>query len=277
MHGLLVDDSSSDDDSSSSEEEKPAPSKKRKASPSDTARVDPATIKKPKVTEQQQQQQQSSALASPATKKDKKLRARFAQEQEQENKNIEEEKVAEEPPHVPSNIHPSRLAQMNGDQAKEQKQKTVNAAAATNGKGKRAANTPFRRVREEDVQLDTRFGDNSFAAKVRSSHDLMRLYVDSQDLLALQPGSQLDYGAKASADLLVTRGDGFRKVSAQAYSFRVFVSLLNHLSDYRRKTRRSAAATKGKRNYRLCSTESTLRRLYRGEITMISNSIKFDD
>lgn len=172
---LLVsvdDNSSSDDDddsSSSEEEEKAAPSKKRKASPSDTARVDPATIKKPKVVEQ------PSAIASPATKKDKKLRARFAQEQEQENKKMEEEKVAEEPPHVPSNIHPSRLAQMNGDQAKEQKQKTVNAAAAANGKGKRATNTPFRRVREEDIQLDTRFGDNSFAAKVPFSHLLLNV------------------------------------------------------------------------------------------------------
>lgn len=52
-------------------------------------------------------------------------------------------------------------------------------------------NVPFRRVRAEDVVVDQRLQDNSYDAR---------------------GGNLNDYGAKASRDLIVTRGDKFRKV-----------------------------------------------------------------
>ena len=56
---------------------------------------------------------------------------------------------------------------------------------------KKLANVPFRRVKVEEHVLDERFKDNSFVGKL-GSH-------------------QKDFGWKASQDLIVTRGDGFRK------------------------------------------------------------------
>ncbi|KAM0750246.1 hypothetical protein T439DRAFT_289488, partial [Meredithblackwellia eburnea MCA 4105] len=53
------------------------------------------------------------------------------------------------------------------------------------------ANAPFQRIKAEDVTYaDPRLMDNSFAAR---------------------PAGSSDYGAKASADLIVTRGKGFTK------------------------------------------------------------------
>ncbi|KAH8117035.1 SRP40, C-terminal domain-containing protein, partial [Phellopilus nigrolimitatus] len=63
-----------------------------------------------------------------------------------------------------------------------------------NGKEKkqpRKSNVPFQRIKPEVVQFsDERLKDNSFAAR---------------------QGKLGDYGERASADLLVTRGAGFRK------------------------------------------------------------------
>ncbi|ORY43592.1 SRP40, C-terminal domain-domain-containing protein [Leucosporidium creatinivorum] len=59
------------------------------------------------------------------------------------------------------------------------------------GKGNRVANAPFRRVKAEEVTFhDDRLRDMSFAAR---------------------PAGMSDYGARASADLIVTRGKGFVK------------------------------------------------------------------
>ncbi|KAK4698445.1 hypothetical protein P7C70_g7831, partial [Phenoliferia sp. Uapishka_3] len=59
------------------------------------------------------------------------------------------------------------------------------------GKKARVTNAPFRRVKVEDAVFhDQRLMDNSFAAR---------------------PAGMSDYGAKASADLIVTRGKGFTK------------------------------------------------------------------
>ncbi|KAF8517605.1 SRP40, C-terminal domain-containing protein, partial [Hysterangium stoloniferum] len=60
-----------------------------------------------------------------------------------------------------------------------------------NGKKPRKSNTPFQRIKADSVQFhDERLKDNAFVSK---------------------GGSTNDYGARANADLIVTRGDGFRK------------------------------------------------------------------
>ncbi|KAF8584087.1 hypothetical protein K439DRAFT_1346981 [Ramaria rubella] len=60
-----------------------------------------------------------------------------------------------------------------------------------NGKKPRKSNTPFRRIKAETVEFyDERLKDNAFVSK---------------------GGSTNDYGARANQDLIVTRGDGFRK------------------------------------------------------------------
>lgn len=57
--------------------------------------------------------------------------------------------------------------------------------------GKKGQNVPFRRVKVEDHVVDTRLVDNSFTGKA-GAHEK-------------------DYGWKAAQDLIVTRGDSFRK------------------------------------------------------------------
>ncbi|KAH9821076.1 SRP40, C-terminal domain-containing protein [Melampsora americana] len=52
------------------------------------------------------------------------------------------------------------------------------------------SNTPFRRVKAEEIQLDQRVADNSFLAK---------------------GGAEGSYGHKAHMDLIVTRGKAFTK------------------------------------------------------------------
>ncbi|KAI8870459.1 hypothetical protein GQ42DRAFT_122265, partial [Ramicandelaber brevisporus] len=53
------------------------------------------------------------------------------------------------------------------------------------------SNTPFQRIKDDDVKYaDERLKDNSFMAK---------------------PAAENSYGYKAHKDLIVTRGDGFRK------------------------------------------------------------------
>lgn len=60
-----------------------------------------------------------------------------------------------------------------------------------NGKQPRKSNTPFQRIKPEAVEFhDERLRDNAFESRGASSND---------------------YGARASQDLIVTRGDGFRK------------------------------------------------------------------
>ncbi|KAI0283065.1 SRP40, C-terminal domain-containing protein [Russula aff. rugulosa BPL654] len=60
------------------------------------------------------------------------------------------------------------------------------------GKASRKPNAPFQRVKVEAVKIDDeKLKDNSFESRVCPlSHD---------------------YGARANRDLIVTRGDGFRK------------------------------------------------------------------
>ena len=58
-------------------------------------------------------------------------------------------------------------------------------------KKRQTPNEPFRRVKAEEVTFqDDRLRDNSFSAR---------------------PAGMSDYGARASADLIVTRGKGFTK------------------------------------------------------------------
>ncbi|KAL7005367.1 jun-like transcription factor [Cystobasidiomycetes sp. EMM_F5] len=71
-------------------------------------------------------------------------------------------------------IHPSR-------------EKAISKNNTRNGK----TNAPFRRVREEEHEVDTRLADNSFTGKRGAANN--------------------DFGYKAAQDLIVTRGDGFRK------------------------------------------------------------------
>ncbi|KWU41739.1 hypothetical protein RHOSPDRAFT_10393, partial [Rhodotorula sp. JG-1b] len=59
------------------------------------------------------------------------------------------------------------------------------------GKQQQGMTERFRRVKAEEIEfVDERLKDNSFAAR---------------------PAGMSDYGAKASADLIVTRGKGFTK------------------------------------------------------------------
>ncbi|KAK9896550.1 hypothetical protein P389DRAFT_161269 [Cystobasidium minutum MCA 4210] len=83
--------------------------------------------------------------------------------------------------------------------------------------GKKGQNTPFRRVRVEEHVVDERLKDNSFTGKA-GAHTK-------------------DYGWKAAQDLIVTRGDSFRK----------------------EKNKKKRGSYRG------------------GEITMQSHSIKFDE
>jgi SRP40, C-terminal domain len=74
---------------------------------------------------------------------------------------------------------------------------------------KRIQNQPFRRIKVEEITItNERLKDNSFMAKVTCS------VIVSIDVLLKteQDGSEGDYGQKAAHDLIVTRGDGFRKV-----------------------------------------------------------------
>lgn len=90
-----------------------------------------------------------------------------------------------------------------------------------NNKGKeRTQNQPFRRVKEEDVQFhDERLRHNGFEARVSQLlSQIIRL------LRIFQGGGMNDYGARAHNDLIVTRGDGFRKVSLT----RIAVAWLMH-------------------------------------------------
>jgi len=58
-------------------------------------------------------------------------------------------------------------------------------------KGRRKPNTPFQRIKAEEITFhDQRLQDNTFVAR---------------------NGALNDYGARAHRDLIVTRGDGFRK------------------------------------------------------------------
>ena len=77
-------------------------------------------------------------------------------------------------------------------------------------KKERVQNVPFRRVKEETIKVDPRLADNSFFTKVCIS---LVCWSSSIKVQILQTGSANDYGAKAARDLIVTKGDGFRKVS----------------------------------------------------------------
>ncbi|PVF99794.1 hypothetical protein CPB86DRAFT_702748 [Serendipita vermifera] len=71
-------------------------------------------------------------------------------------------------------------------EATEQKE-----SRALNGKEGRRTGVPFQRIKTDKVQyMDPRLMDNTFAARGAANSD---------------------YGAKASQDLIVTRGAGFRK------------------------------------------------------------------
>ncbi|EJF66167.1 SRP40, C-terminal domain-containing protein [Dichomitus squalens] len=60
-----------------------------------------------------------------------------------------------------------------------------------NGKKSRKSNTPFQRIKVDQVKFaDERLKDNRFEAR---------------------GAAESDYGARASRDLMVTRGAGFRK------------------------------------------------------------------
>ncbi|KAI0302192.1 SRP40, C-terminal domain-containing protein [Russula brevipes] len=68
------------------------------------------------------------------------------------------------------------------------------AGTARGGKASRKANTPFQRVNAHAVKyFDEKLKDNSFESRV------------------CHGARGDDYGAKANRDLIVTRGDGFRK------------------------------------------------------------------
>ncbi|KZS90040.1 hypothetical protein SISNIDRAFT_458377 [Sistotremastrum niveocremeum HHB9708] len=65
------------------------------------------------------------------------------------------------------------------------------AVKSKRGAGPRKSNTPFQRIKAEEVVFhDARLQDNSFSTK---------------------GGTENDYGARANQDLIVTRGAGFRK------------------------------------------------------------------
>jgi len=70
--------------------------------------------------------------------------------------------------------------------------KTPNSHNKGNGKGQpRKISTPFSRIKTDEVKFtDERLKDNTFGSRKAAAND---------------------YGAKASADLIVTRGAGFRK------------------------------------------------------------------
>ncbi|KAF8509687.1 SRP40, C-terminal domain-containing protein [Gautieria morchelliformis] len=68
---------------------------------------------------------------------------------------------------------------------------TYSPAPNQNGKRPRKSNTPFQRIKADAVEFhDDRLKDNGFVAR---------------------GGSANDYGARANQDLIVTRGDSFRK------------------------------------------------------------------
>ncbi|KAI0006177.1 SRP40, C-terminal domain-containing protein, partial [Russula compacta] len=75
---------------------------------------------------------------------------------------------------------------------------TTPAGNARAGRASRNPNTPFQRVNAQTVKyVDEKLKDNSFESRV---------------CVVLAQGARTDdYGARASRDLIVTRGDGFRK------------------------------------------------------------------
>lgn len=56
----------------------------------------------------------------------------------------------------------------------------------TNGAPRSAGNTPFRRVKEENVEIDHRLADNSFDAKVSAFRFLICIYSRSDDITFLE-------------------------------------------------------------------------------------------
>jgi len=73
----------------------------------------------------------------------------------------------------------------------ENGQNEQNGANGKAGKKPRKMGTPFQRIKAEEITFaDNRLKDNTFAARGAGSND---------------------YGERASRDLIVTRGDGFRK------------------------------------------------------------------
>ncbi|KAI9065387.1 hypothetical protein FKP32DRAFT_1567789, partial [Trametes sanguinea] len=81
-----------------------------------------------------------------------------------------------------------------------------------NGKKPRKSNTPFQRIKPEEVKFaDERLKDNRFEARVRASAQKLCAVRLSSHHGIVQGASQSDYGAKAARDLIVTRGAGFRK------------------------------------------------------------------
>lgn len=85
---------------------------------------------------------------------------------------------------------------------------TPNQNGKTNGKKPRKSNTPFQRIKADAVEFhDERLKDNAFVARVRVS-----TLISCVILIGIQQGASAnDYGARANQDLIVTRGDSFRK------------------------------------------------------------------
>jgi SRP40, C-terminal domain len=88
---------------------------------------------------------------------------------------------------------------------------TVLANKARGGKDARKPNTPFQRVKVEMTEYhDEKPRDNTFEARVRPISCILGEHA-FDGLIIAQAARPDDYGAKAHRDLIVTRGDGFRK------------------------------------------------------------------
>ena len=78
------------------------------------------------------------------------------------------------------------------------------------GKALRKSNVPFQRVKVEAVKLCDELKDNSFESRVCPFSRVPRR-DRSEYVVIVQGAREDDYGARANRDLIVTRGDGFRK------------------------------------------------------------------
>ena len=88
---------------------------------------------------------------------------------------------------------------------------TTRVGNTREGKASRKPNTPFQRVKVEVEYNDGRLKDNSFESRVRPLSRVLLNETGSEYIVIAQGARPDDYGARANRDLVVTRGDGFRK------------------------------------------------------------------
>lgn len=168
----LAADASVNGNGSSSSVDQEEVDQQKKKNKADATQPEESGIEKPKKRKAADESVDEAPVKKAKSDKKKSKSKKAAEEAESQPTASPSEVEIEASPAAPSHVHPSRLAHING--------KASPATDAQNGqsKGKRALNTPFRRVKEEDVVVDPRFADNSYAGMVGSSIALACQYYE---------------------------------------------------------------------------------------------------